>query len=403
MVRAVRRVWLPLLLLAACADAPGSRPAPAAFPLPEGQWRQVVPGPGLPAAVTTHASNNNLDIALFEGSLFFAFRTSRTHFAGPDTYMHILRSDDPEHFGNWVHETTIALARDVREPRFFVHDGRLFFYYAVLGTELVSFEPGGVEGMVRGPDGRWSDARTVFDDGTIAWRTKRRDGRVYMTAYRGGENLYQARDRGEVLEVLFLTTDDGWTWRGVDPDRPVVLRGGVSETEVEFGHDGFLYTVSRNEAGDETGFGSRLCRAAQADPANWQCNPHSDPHKYDSPLLFRYREYIYLVARYNPAGPFDTEPGRPATLARWWRNTWDYSATPKRTALYGYDTTGMRILPLSLFPSNGDTAFASAEWLDERRLLIFNYSSDPEAPDMAWIEGQFAGANIYAAVLEFPD
>jgi hypothetical protein len=119
--------------------------------------------------------------------------------------------------------------------------------------------------------------------------------------------------------------------------------------------------------------------------------------------MFKYGPFIYLIARFNPAGPYDNFGGAPATVDHWWINEYRYSTTPKRTALYGYDTAAMRITTLDVFPTNGDTAFASGVWLDHRHHLTFNYSSYPTAPEMAWIEGQFSGTQIYAAILEFPE
>jgi hypothetical protein len=395
-----------VMLTVSCSEITDPEPA-AAFPVPTGTWRQVVPGPGLPSAVTTYASNNNLDVILHGGALYLAFRTAPTHFASAETLIQVVRADDPERHETWVHEATFALGRDAREPRFFEVGGRLHLYVATLGSDLVAFEPGQTLGWTRSAEGAWIGPRTVFDDGRILWRARTIEGQLYATAYLGGDKMYAQITEGRVddveMEVLLLTSDDGDTWRGVDPDRPVVLRGGASETDFAFDEHGDLYAVSRNETGDESGFGSRLCRAPAADPANWTCLARSDPHKYDSPLVFRQGRHIYLIARFNPAGAYDLEPGAPVTLERWWRNEWTYSSTPKRTALYGYDTAKMRIVPLDIFPTSGDTAFASAVRLDERRLLVFNYSSDPAVPDMSWIEGQFAGSGIWSAVLTFPE
>lgn len=224
-----------------------------------------------------------------------------------------------------------------------------------------------------------------------------------MTAYRGGENIYQNRDDSTELEMFFMTTTDGWNWTGVDPDRMTVLRGGISETGFEFDKSGDLYAVSRNEAGDSTGFGSRLCSAKAGAYGDWQCQDRSDPNKYDSPFMLRYQEELYLVARYNPGGPYDRAPDEPVTQRRFWSNEVHYSTSSKRTALYGYDRQNMKIRLLSLLPSSGDTAFAGGVWLDEHRMALFNYSSDPEQPDMWWIEGQIRGSQIYMSVLDFED
>ena len=402
-MRTVIQVWFVSLMLAACAtDLPSSDTAAAArFPVPTGQWRQIIPSPDLPAEVTTYASNNNLDIAMFEGSLYIAFRTAPSHFAGPDTLIHVLRTDNPEAMGPWVLERTYFTGKDLREPRFFVLGDKLYLYISELGTELTSFNPGRVFGVTRDRAGVWSEPRDVFTDGRVVWRTKTRNGQVYMTSYTGGENEYQENEGEGTVKIYFTTTDDGWNWRGVDPERPMVLMSGGSETDFEFDAQGNLYAVIRNEGGDESGFGSILCRADADDLGNWQCLPESDPHKYDSPYTFKYGDLIYLIARYNSLGPFDYYRDEPHFYTRFLRNEIRYSTSAKHTALYGYDTQNMQIVPLDVFPSAGDTAFASGVWLDDHRHLVMNYSSDPSHPDMTWIEGQFRGSQIYGAILDF--
>ena len=70
----------------------------------------------------------------------------------------------------------MALGRDVREPRLlsFEQDGvsKLFMYFAVLGTDLLSFDPQKMMGVARGADGSWTAPRDVYRPGFIPWRTR---------------------------------------------------------------------------------------------------------------------------------------------------------------------------------------------------------------------------------------
>ncbi|RMF13704.1 MAG: hypothetical protein D6761_10615 [Candidatus Dadabacteria bacterium] len=401
-MRRLGAVCAALLVVAGCNnDAPAVsgqtfvRPGTTA-------WHRVVPSDALPAGVAADLSNNNLDILLYQGRLWFAFRTAPTHFASTETTMYLLSTDDVEGLRDWRLETTVHTGKDIREPRLFVVDDRLFFYFSELGTELTSFDPDGVKGMVRADDGSWSEPVTIFADARVVWRIKELDGRVWMTSYRGTSKVFEELDPFVPIDVMFSTTDDGWTWRGVDGGDEVVLRAaGLSEVGFASAPAGALFSVIRAENADPRGFGSRLCQAPPGDWKTWRCRERNDPHKYDSPLMFRYRDRLYLIARYNPAGAYDLAPGEPVTVERWWRNLWNYSATTKRTALYAYDTERWEIRLLDVWPTNGDTAFASAVWLDNDRLFVFNYSSDPSAPEMSWIEGQLTGSQIYAAVLDF--
>lgn len=390
-----------VLSLQACSDTMKKTTKTRSWPLPTGAWHEVVPGTDMPTGVTTFVSNNNLDAILWGKSLYLVFRTAPNHFASGEALLYVLRTEDLHTFGNWKLELKIHTGKDLREPRFFLYANQLFLYYAELGTSAISFEPGRVVGQARSQDGVWGAPRDVFTDGTIVWRTKNRNGRVYMSAYRGGETIYQNRSDNSFLELMFMTTDDGWNWHGVDGAASVVLRGGISETAFEFDDAGNLWTVSRNEAGDATGFGSRFCRARAGNLGVWECPIHGDPNKYDSPFMFAYQNNLYLIARYNPGGPYDLEPGAPPSQKRFQRNEVRYSTTSKRTALYGYDPDTLSVRLLDLFPSAGDTAFASGVWLDDEHLAVFNYSSNPDRPDMTWLEGQFDGSRIYAAILDF--
>ena len=80
----------------------------------EPNW--VVPSAILPPQVEPQASNNNVDIVLFQERLFLAWRSSPTHFAGEDTEMWVISSAD---MGNtWSFEHHIALEADVLSPLF---------------------------------------------------------------------------------------------------------------------------------------------------------------------------------------------------------------------------------------------------------------------------------------------
>ena len=79
-----------------------------------------------------------------------------------------------------------------------------------------------------------------------------------------------------------------------------------------------------------------------------------------------------------------------------------YWATPKRTALWEVDPASLTVRWVLDLPSRGDTAFAGGVRLDERRWLVFNYSSDVTGPDLVWIAGQLAPTHIYSQVIAFP-
>ncbi len=369
----------------------------------------VVPGDHLPVQVQTGLANNNLDIVRHSGRIFLAFRTGESHFASEHVRLWVLSTDDEV---TWRYEGGFDLQRDLREPRFLSWNGELFLYFAVLGTNPVDFEPHETR-MARylGP-GQWGESTAAIGwpgqpedyEGFIPWRTKVVDGVPYMLGYVGGGEIYNATgELTEGLEISWLTTTDGVNWTPVVPQQPVVSIGGGSETDFEFTDDGAVIAVTRNERGDDTGYGSKICRAEPAAIGTWDCV--NDPRKFDSPLVFKHGSKIMLIARrqvtesgwYDLTQLPDADPDLTLTdllIA--------YSTTPKRCAVWEVDPTSLEVTHVLDLPSAGDTCFPGMVPLDAHHYLVYNYSSDPEDPDRTWIDGQVNPTFIHRMVLALP-
>lgn len=359
--------------------------------------RRVVPSEGLPRETPAENSNNNLDVVRHDGRVYLAWRTSHDHYASPDTKIHVVSSTDEM---QWRFEASFSIGRDLREPRFLSYNGALFLYVARLGTTATTFEPQGMSRTERRADGTWTPLEPFYRPGFIGWRTRVERGRPYMLAYRGGENIYLLN--GMPLEVELLTTTDGREWAPLDPARPVIYRGGGSETDFALADDGSLYGVIRNEAGDATGWGSKVCRAPAGDLANWTCQ--TDARKFDSPLMFWHDGEAYLVARRNvtETGVYDLMrrdlPAGQQTGLYLFR----YSFAPKRCALWRYDRARDRVVFILDLPSQGDTCFpAMIQGADANEVVIYNYSSPIDGNDPIWSQGQAGPTHVYRHVLRF--
>ena len=382
-----------LLLWIACAAPPTQAPPPTLGPTV-----QLVPGDGLPPEVSPQDANNNLDVAWFQGRVYLAFRTAPSHVASAETVLYVVSSAAQQ---TWDYEASVAVQTDLREPRFLAWDHKLFLYMAVLGDSPTDFEPQGSLVTVTEGGGVWTEPVDVFEPGFIAWRARVLDGVPYVIGYTGGENLYEAD--AEPVRVSWLTTQDGLQWEGVIPDQPVVLEGGGSETDFTFLDDGALVAVVRNEAGDETGYGSKICRAEAEDLGTWTCA--ADPKKYDSPLVFRRGEQVWLVARRNvtETGNYDlgyTDLDMEQQSAAY---ALDYWQQPKRCSLWRVDPDALRVEHALDLPSRGDTCFPSILDLGPRLSVIYNYSSPLDGPDLSWIDGQTGTTGIYATSGIWPD
>jgi hypothetical protein len=357
----------------------------------------VVPSAGIPPEAALGAANNNLDVTWHDGRLYLAFRTAPNHFASAETALHVVSSTDEV---TWRWEGTFARQTDLREPRLLSWDGRLWLYFAVLGASPLDFEPEGSMVTELLSPGKWSDPEWFGEEGFIPWRVRVVDGRPMMAGYVGGENIYDVD--GEPIRVHWLQSDDGETWEPVVPGQPVVQEGGGSETDFAILDDGAVVAVTRNEAGDETGFGSKICRAEASALGEWRCE--HDPRKYDSPLVFRHGADVWLVGRRNvtESGAYDLglDDLPPAEQAQKYQI--DYWSHPKRCALWRVDPDALTVEWVLDLPSKGDTCFASVVWQSEHEAVLYNYTSPLDSDgDPSWVDGQFGPTQIVRQVLRF--
>jgi hypothetical protein len=359
--------------------------------------RWVAPA-ALPPGVDPLASNNNVDLAFHGGRLFLAFRNAESHFASPRARMIVISTTDLEGGGGWELEHVFALEADVREPRLLSHRGRLALYFFEAGTNPLAFEPKQIWRSERG-EGGWGGLAPVLIPGEVPWTMKVRGGRVYLTSYLGP---HYASGPGE-LDLRFQVSDDGIAFAPVDPARPAVYHGGVSEAAFELDEAGALWAVTRNEDGDATGFGSHLCTAPAGALAAWQCPSRASPERYDSPAIFRHGKDLYLAARRDLGGPFDQGLDALPFAERKAKYLAAYSLRPKRTALYRIDRGARAIVHLCDLPSAGDNAFPAVRRTGEHSFLVANYTSPLEMTGASWLDGQVSprGTQIYLLALRF--
>jgi len=358
------------------------------------EWQ--VPSDALPPQTPIQASNNNVALGYFEGRLFMAWRTGPKHFASPEVQMHIVSSTD---WGrHWDYETTVDLKSDMREPLFTLVGGRFIFCFFQAGVAPTKFEPKLMWRMERFADGGWSPLESWGQPKEITWDIKVRYGKAWRTSYAGD---HYSGNGG--LSVFFTVSSDGLNWTPVNPDAPFVYHGGDSEAAVEFLNDGTLWGITRNEDGDDSGFGSHLVTAPVGQPGLWRFPARSDPERYDSPRMFKHGDDLYLIARRDIHGPFDHGfAWLPRNVRKFF--LWAaYGLRPKRTTLYRIDREAQKVVPLVDLPSDGDTSFASLLRVNADTWLVANYTSPLRYPERTWLWGQLSstGTQIYFTALHF--
>ncbi|MCB9640493.1 MAG: hypothetical protein H6728_06230 [Myxococcales bacterium] len=386
-----------LFLSAACETPTTSTTPSGPASVQLSDLQQIVPGMTFPSEVKINHANNNLDIIDFDGRFFLVFRTAPNHFASPEVDLYVVSSKDQK---TWDFEAKVHVGSDLREPRFFAWKDKLTLYFTQLGAKSTAFEPGKTYRIERQSQGAWTSPALVFDTGFLVWRFKEHNGTPILIGYEGGENIYNFS--GKPLLVYLKTTEDGKTWKPLNPDRPVVLKSGASETDIAFDNDGNLFAVARNEAGDEDGFGSKICTAPKTDITKWTCK--KDLKKYDSPLVFAHKGEIYLIGRKNmtATGNFDLQMDNKGLdhAQKFAEYSADYWVRPKRCSLWYLRKETLTIEHLKELPSKGDTCFPSAVQRGENRFLIYNYSSPVDGPDISWNDGQKGETHIYSIMLD---
>ncbi|MDX2052444.1 MAG: hypothetical protein SFV15_08645 [Polyangiaceae bacterium] len=362
--------------------------------------RRVVPSEGMNPDVNVQNANNNLHaVRHTDGRVYLAWRSAPTHFASEFAEIIVASSEDEK---NWRNEASFSMSTDLREPQLASLNGRLHLYVSKLGANAFDFAPAGVYVATRSESGVWSKLSELGLPGQIAWSVRSQGSFALMSAYKGGENMYALFP--EPLSVNLLASSDGVSFRPWYPGSAPFYQGGASETDFAVTDSGSFLTVMRNEAGDATGFGSIVCERARP-KAGVAPICRSDPRKFDSPRLFRFARETYLIARRNvtDTGVFDQPPGffNRGPLRRG-VNQLKYIVERKRCSVWHYVAQEQRFTFELDLPSRGDTCFASIlRGSNPSEVVVYDYSSDIQGPDVPWTVGQRSPTFIYRHVLDF--
>lgn len=371
---------------------PKSKGAPHRMELMD--TRRVVPSKGLPTEAFAMRANNNLDVVRHGGRVFLAWRTAPDHYADGRTRLHVVSSKDER---TWRFEKSLFVGSDLREPRFLSWKGDLFLYVTKLGSNKFAFEPEGVL-FTHKHGGKWSDLKKLPLGDSIIWRTRVMNGRPLMVSYDGGGSIYSTDERK--LHVQLRTSDDGVHWRPLQGDDASVLEGGGSETDITQLSDGSVVAVVRNEAGDGGKWGSKVCRSKASNIMDWKCK--HDARKYDSPLMFSVDQIPYLIGRRHvtPSGRYAHTLPLGLRLLESLGNQLTYILRRKRCSLWYVEPKTLNVHHVDDLPSRGDTCFASMlEGKDPHELIVYNYTSPLDGPDVSWVRGQHGATHIYRHVI----
>jgi len=340
-------------------------------------------------------SNNNVAITMYKGELFVAFRTSKNHFASKYSHILVVRSRDFSHF---ILDGDFTLGRDLREPHFLEYEGKLNLIFTALGTSAITFKPGQSYRSTRLATSNWQAVSPILGAGEIIWDLKKRYGSYYLTSYSGPHYDIFGESR---IQAHFKKTQDGVNFENV-AGVPFIYQGGVSEIGFEFDLLGNVFGVTRNEDGDQSGFGSHIVSAPAYNLGEWHFPPHAQKNIYESPKMFRFGKDLFLIGRKNLARkPFGRASSKLPLFMQRLVNWIGYSLTAKTTALYKLDTSKNELIHISDLPGTGDNCFPSIVRLSPTRFLVANYTSPLDKKKISWIRGQLSKTSIYLITIDF--
>jgi hypothetical protein len=110
---------------------------------------------------------------------------------------------------------------------------------------------------------------------------------------------------------------------------------------------------------------------------------------------------VYFFGRRNLANDGKYDLGVGEGLLRMLRNQLAYITQAKRCSLWRYDRATGKVGFVLDLPSRGDTCFASVVPSDDpQRIVVYDYSSDIDGPELPWTAAQRRPTYIYRHVLQ---
>jgi hypothetical protein len=343
-------------------------------------WQKLLNSENLPKGIKLQKAQNNLDISFYQGRYYVAIRTAPSHFASKKVVLFVLSSAD---FKTWDLETKLHMGSDMREPRFAVYHDTLFFYFFKAGAHPLRFEPHSLYVSTKTKKEAFTTPETCQLNGFVPWRIRERNDTLYMSAYYG-IGLYSNQHQADLR--LFRSTN-GKTWNPISPHTQVKV-DHAEEGEFIFDNKGELWSTIRLES-----VGGMLAHAQANQWDQWEIK--SLPEKYDSAILFEWKDDIYLVSRRNLDGKVDHSPAWFGPKLRRAYNLFRYSLTEKRTALFKLNKEKFTLEHLVDFQSTGDNAFPGIVSDGKDGFYLLNYSSNINGRAKNWLTGQVGSTYVY--------
>jgi hypothetical protein len=331
-------------------------------------------GPDCRAEICRH--NENTDMTAWNGSIYLVHRTAISQTLGPNSALHVYRSNDG---GTTFAQTALIPApvdRDLRDPSFFQVGGELYVK-AITRLPVASARDSNVDSITvvtHSADGAtWTPLANASPPQESFWRVKQQGSTYYAAAYHDGDT-----------RVDLFTSTDGLAWTQGAPIYTISSDTPL-ETELTFMPSGRMLALVRMDGsdaellGDQGRLRTKICWAAPPYVV-FDCSAEFDGQRLDGPLTFFDGARLFVVARKHLQGT-----GR------------------KRTSLFEIQGTleggPISVVELGELPSAGDTSYAGVATVDAGHVLLSWYSGDLAA-DRPWVLAMFDATNIWLGTVD---
>ncbi len=322
--------------------------------------------------------DENTDLTIFNGATYLVHRTAESQVLGPNSSLHVYRSDDHGGHFDLLAIIPAPIDRDLRDPSFYVIDGQLALK-AITRLPVTSERDANTDSITVNtisPDGgaTWGALTPIGPEMWSFWRVRDdANGVHYSAAYEDGDQAVQ-----------LFSSIDGQTWTAgamihtVSADTPL-------ETELVFQPGGHLLAFVRMDGTDAEllgNFGRLRTKVCAADPpyATFDCSQELDGARLDGPVAFTDGGRQFIIARKHFIEPADR----------------------KRTALYEITQTGGTFawIDHGEFPSAGDTSYAGIVPIDDDHHYLVSYYSSNIAQDGPWAREMLEASDIWQATID---
>jgi len=317
------------------------------------------------------------DCVEFHNKTYLAFRSAPYHQPNNESTIIIVSSVDGS---KWSLEKIFAVKDlDVRDPKFIVYKGALHLYFGLVKPNKYGKHSIGISHTILLENNTWSEPQQVYKNGYLHARIRVLNDILYMCIYKWNTiNPFTSESR-------IVISNDGENWSENTPYGKLIQEGTEADCIITENQE--LLWIIRHDFSKKYHVGSSIY-LINLDGIILKSK--SDMRKFDSPLLFKNRSQLFVIARSQASykGNYDIGPTLTPKILKNIINPTVYWLTKKGTSIWKVDERSLSITKQIDLPSQGDTGYCAIVLQLENSITIYNYSSPIDSKVASWRKSQ---------------